>query len=496
MNLSTARSVLRAKEIGVRKVIGAGRGELVAQFLSESVLMCWIATLLAFGLTWMAFPWLNEVSGQNLSIDILLRWEILLPLLLMPFVIGILSGIYPALFLSSFQPVKVLKGFSKVGGGGVSLRQVLVVAQFSISIILIISTLVVYQQLQYMKNKELGYQREHVITFSSTEAVASNFDAFRNKLLSNAHVKEVGRSTLIPTGRLLDGMGAQINRGDSLIPVKANLRFVRTDDHFYSTYGIQLVAGRNFSTDFGSDTSSFIINETALEVLGLSSAEDAIGKEFQYGNRQGRLVGVVNDFHFESMHQRILPIVFYKSLSSQSYGNISVKISGENVPAALAHIEKTWSNFAPEIPYDYSFMDETYARQYNSEQRQGIVFTIFACIAIAIACLGLFGLSAFTISQRVKEIGIRKVLGADTTTIVSLLSKDFMKLVLLAALIAFPLAWYAMHLWLEDFAYRIEIPLWVFPAAGIVAAVVAFLTISCQTVKAASANPVKNLRTE
>ena len=496
MNLSTARSVLRAKEIGVRKVIGAGKGELVAQFLSESVLMCWLATLIAFCITWITLPWLNKVSGQDLSIDILLRWGVMIPLLLMPFLVGIFSGIYPALFLSSFQPIKVLKGFAKVGGRGVSFREVLVVAQFSISIILIISTLIVYQQLQYMKNKSLGYEREHVITFTNTEAVASNFDAFRTQLQSSVHVKEVSRSSIIPTGRLLDGMGSQINRGDSLAPTTANLRFVRADNEFFPTYDIKLVAGRNFSTSFGPDTAAFIINETAVEVLGLKSAEDALGREFQYGNRMGRLVGVVKDFHFESMHQRIMPMVFFKSLNPQNYGNVSVKIAGENVAAALEHLDKTWRSFAPDIPYEYSFMDETYARLYESEQRQGMVFTIFACIAIIIACLGLFGLSAFTISQRVKEIGIRKVLGADISSLVALISKDFLKLVVIAALIAFPLAWWGMHKWLEDFAYRIDIPLWVFAAAGIIATLVAFLTISYQAIKAAMANPVKNLRTE
>jgi putative ABC transport system permease protein len=231
-------------------------------------------------------------------------------------------------------------------------------------------------------------------------------------------------------------------------------------------------------------------------VLGLASAEEAIGKGFQYGGRKGQLVGVVRDFHFESMHQRILPMVFFKSLNPDSYGQVSVKITGNDVAAGLAHVEKTWHAFAPDTPFEYTFLDDTYARLYQSEQRQGAIFTLFACIAIAIACLGLFGLSAFTIGQRTKEIGIRKVLGAETSTIVALLSKDFLKLVGIAALIAFPLAWWAMQQWLQDFAYRIDIPLWAFVASGLVAALIAFLTISLQALKAARANPVKNLRTE
>ena len=501
MNLSTARSVLRAKEIGVRKVIGAGKGELVTQFLSESVLISWIATILAFAFTWLAFPWLNRLSGLDLSIDILLDWRVLLPLLLLPFLVGLLSGLYPALFLSSFQPVKVLKGFSKVGKSGVSFRQALVVIQFSISIILIIGTVVVYKQLQYMQEKALGFQREHVVTLSNNTSLAPAFETFRAELQASPAITEVGRSSLIPTERLLNAAGSQISRGDSLAPTKADIKFVTADNHFFSTYGIDVLAGRNFSADFGPDTSSFIINEAALSVLGLKSAEEAIGKEFQYGSRNGRLVGVVNDFHFESLHQRILPMVFFKSINpsgigSAGYGKISIKVTGESLAAGLAHIEKSWRTFVPDTPYEYSFLEDTYARLYAAEKRQGAVFTLFSCIAIAIACLGLFGLSAFTISQRVREIGIRKVLGAETSSLVTLLSKDFLKLVLLAALIAFPLAWYAMSKWLEDFAYRIDIPLWVFLAAGVIATLIAFLTISFQAIKAATANPVNNLRTE
>ena len=496
MNLSTARSVLRAKEIGVRKVIGAGKGELITQFLSESVLISWLAAVFAIGITLVSLPLLNQVLGQNLSIGILMRAEVLIPLFLVPFAVGIFSGFYPAVFLSSFQPVKVLKGFFKAGSGGVSLRQALVTAQFTISIILIISTLVVYQQLQYMQDKSLGFDRDHMVTFPVSAAVSGNFDAFRNELLANLHIKEAGRSSRIPTGRLLDGGDSQINRGDSLSPLKANLRSVRADDQFFSAYGITLAKGRMFSANFGIDTSAFIINEAAVGTLGLKSVEDAIGKEFMYGDRKGRLVGVIRDFHFESLHQRIVPMVFFKAGSGADYNHVSVKISGKDIPSALSHLEKTWNSFDPEIPLEYTFLNDHYARLYLAEQRQGTVFSIFACIAIAIACLGLFGLSAFTISQRVKEIGIRKVLGAENATIVALLSKDFLKLILVAALIAFPLAWYAMHTWLEEFAYRIDMPLWAFFVAATSAALIAFLTIGYQAIKAATANPVKNLRTE
>ncbi len=497
MNLSTARSILRAREIGVRKTIGASRSELIRQFLSESILISWIATLMAFGLTALTLPWLSKMSGQSLTPDILLQWRVIVPLLLVPFVVGIISGIYPALFLSSFQPVKVLKGIMKVDGGKVSLRKTLVVVQFSISIILIVSTVIVFEQLRYMQNKSLGFNKDHVITLPYNSALTERYDAFRTELIANALVKEAGRSSRIPTSRLLDAMGSRINRGDSLAPTNADIKMVRIDAGFAPTYGVKMVAGRNLSREKGlGDTSSYILNEAAVKILGLQSNEDAIGKGFQYGGRKGEIVGVASDFHFESLHQRILPMVFFMPVSQNSYGSISMKVAGNNMKAALAHVENTWKKFLPEIPYDYTFMDENFDRLYQAESRQGNIFTVFACIAIIIACLGLFGLSAFAITQRIKEIGIRKVLGASVGNIVSLLSKDFLKLVAVAALIAFPLSWWAMHKWLQDFAYRIDIPWWVFLVAGIVAAIVAFVTISLQAVKAATANPVKNLRTE
>ncbi len=495
MNLSTARSVLRAKEIGVRKVVGARKQELIAQFLSESVLVCWIATILAFVLTWLTLPFLNKLSGQNLSIDILLPWKILLPLILVPFVVGLLSGLYPAMFLSSFQPIRVLKGIISVGGTSLSFRKILVVVQFAISIVLIISTAIAFQQLRYMQGKSLGFDKEHIVTLSYNSGLTPQYESFKTELLANSNVKAIARSSRIPTGRLLDAMGSQINRGDSLSPTQADIKFVVGDEDYLPTYGLKMVAGRGFSKSFGMDTSAFLINEAAVKVLNLKSPDDAIGKQFQYGRRKGQLVGVFNDFHFESMHQRILPLVMFVSANPNNYGRLTVKLSA-NVKAGLAHIETTWKKFLPDIPFEYTFLDEKFSQLYQSEQRQETIFTSFAFIAIFIACLGLFGLSAFAISQRIKEIGIRKVLGADVSSIVALLSKGFLKLVLVAAVIAFPLAWYAMNSWLQDFAYRISIPWWVFLFAAAIAATVAFFTISFQALKAATANPVKNLRTE
>ncbi|MGB8194457.1 MAG: FtsX-like permease family protein, partial [Chitinophagaceae bacterium] len=496
MNLSTARSALRAREIGVRKVVGAQRKEIIAQFLSESILVSFVALIIALALTWVSLPWLNKLSGQQLDVNILFKWQVFVPVILVPFVVGTLSGIYPALFMSSFRPVMVLKGLFRPGGGNISFRQVLVTLQFAISIILIISTAVVFQQLRFMQKKSLGFDREHVVTLPYNNGLNERFDAFRNDLLANTNIKDAGRSSRIPTGRLLDAMGSQIDRGDSLAPTNADIKFVLADHDFVTTYGVKIVAGRNFSRDFSLDTSSFLLNEAAASVLGMKSNEEVIGKNFQYGGRRGKIIGVFNDFHFESMHQKILPLVLMVPRVANGYGNISVKIAGNNLQAALGHIEKTWHKFLPETPYQYTFLDENFDRLYQSEQRQGTIFTVFACIAIFIACLGLFGLSAFAITQRIKEIGIRKVLGANVSTIVTLLSKDFMKLVVIASIIAFPIAWYAMRSWLEDFAYRINIPWWLFLMAGILAAFVALFTISFQAIKAALANPVKSLRTE
>jgi putative ABC transport system permease protein len=291
-------------------------------------------------------------------------------------------------------------------------------------------------------------------------------------------------------------MGASLSSGDSLAPVNADIKFVTADQDFLNTYGVKVVAGRGFSRDFMSDTSSFVINEAAAKVLGFKSYNDAIGVNFGYGGRKGKLIGVINDFHFESMHQRIVPLVLLLPGNLGNFNRISLKLSGSNLPSTLGYIEKTWKKFLPDTPYQSSFLDENFARLYAAEQKQKTLLIIFAFLAIFIACLGLFGLSAFAISQRIKEIGIRKVLGADISTIVALLSKDFLKLVAISALPAFGVAYFFMYKWLQDFAYRISMPWWIFFVAAVVAAAIALITISFQAIKAAIANPVKSLRTE
>jgi len=494
MNLSTARSALRAREIGVRKVVGAQRKEIITQFLSESVMITAVALVLALALTWLTLPLVSTISHQELSMKTLQHPAILTVILLLPFIIGILSGIYPALFMSSFNPSTVLKGSFKIGKGNISFRQVLVVAQFAISIILIVATVVVFRQLTYMQQVFLGYSREHILTIPYNGALSTSYESFRAELLKNPSIKNAGRSSRIPTGRLLDDLNAQILSGDSLVPLKIDLKFITTDVDFIPTYGIAMAAGRNFSHEYKTDSANFIINETAVNLMGWESPDKAIGKDISYGGVRGKIVGVARDFHFESMHQKIIPLIMTDA--RKYFGFLSVKMTGQNIGPTIDYIERLWKKYVPESPFQSSFFDERFDQMYASESEQATIFTTFSCIAIFIACLGLFGLSAFAISQRIKEIGIRKVLGASVPQIVSMISKDFLKLVVIATVIAFPVAWYAMHNWLQDFAYRISMAWWIFLVAGALAAIVALVTISVQAIKAGMANPVKSLRSE
>jgi putative ABC transport system permease protein len=497
MNLATARSALRAREIGIRKTVGADRTELILQFLSESVLISWMAMILAFCLTTLILPLMGGLAGRTLSMGVLTPARVWLPLVLLPFMVGILSGLYPAMVLSGFKPVKVLKGIFKAGNSDLSLRRVLVVFQFSISIVLIIATWIVFRQIGYMLNKPLGYNKDYLVVTNYQNDLDKTFDAFRNQLLADPHVQSVSRSSRIPTGRLLDEQGVYIMGSDSLVPVNVNLKYVVADENFIPTLGIHMVTGRNFSKAYGTDTASFIINESAVVALGYKTPRNALGKAMSYGGQKGNVIGVMSDIYFESLHQQITPLLLtYPGKDNSQYGKITVKLSGSDVPVALEHLQRTWRTFAPEKALDYVFLDNRFENLYKAETRQGTIFTLFAGIAIFIACLGLLGLSAFTISQRVKEIGIRKVLGAGTGSIVRLISTDFMKLVFFAALIAFPVAWYATHQWLQGYAYRINVPWWIFGAAGLISLGIAFATISIQTIRAARTNPVKNLRSE
>ncbi|GEO04560.1 ABC transporter permease [Adhaeribacter aerolatus] len=498
MNLSTARSSIRAKEIGVRKVMGATQPHLVVQFLAESMLFALLAVFIALLLTKLMLPVMNSFTGRELSFTIQNSWLLALAMVGLAALVGLLAGSYPALFLASFQPVKVLKGKLTTGKNSISLRKVLVILQFAISVVLLVSTAVVYKQLSYLRNRALGLDKDHIVNlnYNSTQ-LGPKYEAFRQELLSNAAIKEVGRSIGVPSDRLLNSMGnARLQTADSMAASPVAFQYLGIDQDFIQTYKIKLLAGRNFSETYPTDDSmAFLLNESGAKLLGLNNPQEGIGRSLEYGNRKGRLVGVLQDFHFESMHEKIKPIIFIIP-DGRQYSDISVKLQGNNIAAGLAHLEKTWKKFLPENPFDYNFLDESFGRLYEAEQKQGLLFTIFAGIAILIACLGLFGLASFATEQRTKEIGIRKVLGASVSGIVTMLSKDFLKLVLLANIIAWPLAWYGMHRWLQDFAYRTTISWWIFGVAAVLALVVALLTVSSHATKAAVANPVKALKTE
>ncbi len=498
VNLSTAFSLSRAREIGVRKSAGALRIQIAGQFLSESVLLTIGATVLAMILAAGAIPLLKQTLGIVLIPSLLSVWYIPLLLLGVALATGVLAGLYPAFFLSSFRPVEALKGNLQTGSRNVSMRKVLVVAQFCISIVLLVGTGVIYRQLNFLQHKELGLDKEHVVTMVQNRDLIPKWETFRAELLNNPNVLNACRSSRLPAGQLLDDVGGtSVQIGDTMSPLTTTLKMIAVDMDFVPTYNIPLAAGRSFSRDFATDsTQSFLLNETAARAIGWKTPGDAIGKKLVYGGREdAQVVGILKDFHFESLHSEIIPMIFFIPRQRNNLFRISIK-TGTNVQAALAHIESTWKRFNPDNPFEYSFLDEDFGRLYEAEMRQGQLFTVFSGLAILIACLGLFGLATFAAHKRTKEIGIRKVLGASVTGITGLLAKDFLKLVGLAIVIASPVAWYIMRAWLADFPYRIAIGWQVFAAAGAISVCIAFFTVGFQSVKAALMNPVRSLRSE
>jgi len=492
MNLATARSAGRAKEVGMRKVVGALRTQLIGQFLSESILLVLLSLSIALVLVHFFLPLLNDFTQKQLSFQQLLDPVFLGVLTGITLLTGLVAGSYPAFFLTSFRPLGVLKGQISSAMRTGRLRQALVVTQFAIAIVLMISTAVVYNQMTYIQNYRLGYAKDQVLLLSDVGDSTTNYETLRQQLIQTGSVGDMGRSSRIPSSRLLDSWDASVSKGDSMAPVALNLRGLRIDYDFLSAYQIRLAAGRNFSRSYGTDTSMIILNETAVRQLGWTP-EQAIGKAFRYGPTNGQVIGVTKDFHFESLHQQMSAIAMV--LSTDNFNWISVPLKG-NIPTALQRVEAVWKQYFPGRPFDYQFLDERFDRLYAREQTQQILFSIFSGVAILISCMGLFGLSMFMAEQRTKEIGIRKVLGASEASLVALFSRDFMQLVLVALVIASPIAWYAMHNWLKDFAYRTTIHWWVFVLTGGMTVLIALLTVSFQSIKAALMNPVKSLRSE
>ncbi len=496
VNLSTARATKRAKEVGLRKVVGAFRTQLIYQYLSESVVTALLALLLSAGISILTIERLNAFTNKQLTLDLFQNPTMGIGLLLFALVIGILAGIYPAFVISSFRPAITLKGQSGLAPGKSLLRKGLVVAQFSISIVLIIGTLIIFKQLEFLNSRSLGYDKDQVVTLPYYSELSDGYDAFYNEVTNVTSIQNVSRSSRTPTGRLLDSYGSpRVLQGDSLSEIDIDLKSISTDTEFFDTYGVGLSAGRVFSKEIPTDDSlAFIINEAAAKDIGWENPEAYIDREFQYAEVKGKLIGIVKDFHFESLHQQITPMIFLQR--NNNYNALSVNIKGKEMKQGLEHLEKVWKSFLPSRPFEYQFVSERYRNLYAMEQKQSQLFTVFAGLAILIASLGLFGLATFNTLQRIKEIGIRKVMGASVTNILTLLSKEIIVLVLLANLIAWPIAWFFMKQWLDTFAYHIEMDGLLYILAACMAIVVAILTVSTQTIKAAMSNPAKTLRYE
>lgn len=485
VNLSTARSSIRAKEVGVKKTLGAARPMLVRQFLVESVFTSLLAMIVAVGLAEGLLTVFEKITGQPILATLFIDWRYVLLLGGLSVFTGLLAGSYPSFYLTGFQPVKILKGKFALPGN-LRLRSGLVVFQFTIAAALMIGSLVVYQQLQYMQQTDKGFDQEGVLNVNNIQTLGDQSEAFRQELHRFPQVVASSFNDRVPADNFLWMYTYKTPEMEESI----TLQTFPADENFLPTLGLRLTAGRNFSKDMASDSSAVILNQAAVEALGLVG-KNPIGAVVNEGGY--RVAGVVQDFNFQSLREKIEPAVM--TFGAQGF-RLSVKLSGRKMADFLAALDVTWQKFSPGDPIQYTFLDENFAKLATQEKMLGQAVAFFTTLAILIACLGLFGLAASTAEQRTKEIGIRKVLGASVAGIVGLLSKDFLKLVLIALVFAAPMAWYFMKNWLNGFAYRIDIPWWVFVLAGILAMGVAFLTVSFQSVRAAIANPVKSLKTE
>jgi putative ABC transport system permease protein len=493
MNLSTAGATKRNKEVGVKKVLGSRKNQLVQQFLTESFISTAVSMVLAVVLVLVALPFFNQLSGKGLEAAFLLNPNVLISLLILAIAITLLAGSYPAFFLSSIKPISALKNKVVSGGRSKGIRSGLVVFQFVISASLILAIIVVNQQMSYIQNKEIGYDRDQLLVLRDSRLLGTNENAFKNQILTDPRVQSVTMSAFVPAGPTDNNMTG-VYPGQRYEEVRRTI-FYQVDAQYIPTMGMELVAGRNFSDKLGSDSLNVIVNETAIKIFGLE--ENPLGQTLTANAGNDRketltIIGVVKDFHFKSLHETIAPLI----MLNNPYGGLIVKGKTKDMAGLIASIENKWKSFQVEEPFSYGLLDELYNETYVREQKMGSILKIFGMLTIFVACLGLFGLVTFTAEQRVKEIGVRKVLGANVTEIVSLLSKDLIILVAISFVIAFPLGYYMMDQWLQDFAYKIEIQWWVFALAGVTTLLIAFFTMSFKTIKSALANPVDSLRSE
>ncbi len=488
INLSTAKSANRAKEVGLRKVVGSTRFSLINQFLAESMLYSAVSFVVGSLLAWALLPYFNTLASTTLTMPWLSLWFIPV-ILLASVIVGTLAGIYPAFYLSSFKPVSVLKGAISAGSKNSVLRNGLVVFQFTASIILIICTFVIYNQTQYILNRDIGFNKDQVLMLQGTNTLGdAGVKNLKQDLLKLSSVKSVSVSDYLPVEGTKRNGNTLYNEGKSKVETGAQSQFWLIDHDYLKTFGVKLLEGSNFSAD--DHSGGVIVNQMMIKTLNI---KNPIGKAISHGGDRMPIIGVVKDFNYESMKEQIKPLALYYGISPSI---VSVKVSGGDMKNTIDQISSVWKNLSPSQPIRYVFLDERFANMYADVQRMGSIFTSFAVLAIIIACLGLFALAAFMAEQRSREIGIRKVLGASVQSITSLLSLDFIKLVAIAIVIASPIAWWAMTKWLQDFSYRILIGWWVFVLAGIFAIIIALLTVSFQSIKAAIANPIKALRSE
>ncbi|MDB5229873.1 MAG: hypothetical protein JWN76_678 [Chitinophagaceae bacterium] len=497
-NLSTAQAAGRSAEVGMRKVMGAGKMQVFYQFICESFLLTLIAVITGVVLSLILLPYFNQLSGQELTTGVLFHPVTIISLLLLAIIVAFMAGAYPAIVLSNGKIIQVLKsGFNFTGGS--TLRKTLIVFQFTISIFLIIATIVILQQLSYVRNKDLGYDKEHILVLPVDRKMSPDYDAIRAAIASAPNVVSVAGAYETPTDI---GWGDGMHKGTGDNEKSVTVNAFPVDEHIVKTLGLRIIAGsdytnadvQQFDTSNGGENLhyTYMLNESAVKALGWTPQE-AIGKTITKG-RSGVVKAVIKDFHLHSFHEPINPLVVF--LDKRMVLSMFVKISGKDVQSTLNSLQKVWKQRVTHRPFDYHFLDEEYDAMYKTEQRTAGVFTTFASLAILLACLGLFALTAYTMVQRTKEIGIRKVLGATIPDILSLVSKDFLKLVILALVIAVPVGYYATNKWLDNFSYKISITPWVFIIAGLATIIIAFITISAQAIKTAMANPVKSLRTE
>ncbi|MFT6794927.1 MAG: putative ABC transport system permease protein [Maribacter sp.] len=496
MNLSTAHSLKRAKEVGVRKTLGSNKIELIRQFLVESGLVSFLSLALALVLALIALPFFNTLADKDISIPFKspIFWLILLGSVA---VLGLFSGSYPAFFMSRFKPVKVLKGGGQSSVGGGKIRNSLVVFQFAISVFLIVSTLVVYQQLTYIQGKDLGFSKDQVLIVNDIYTAGDKVTTFKEQVKQLGFVKNATLSSFFPTPSSRSDTTFSPDTGETTQENAVSMQTWSVDYDYVTTMGFELVAGRDFDKNFGNDSTSIIINEKAVRVMKMSPQE-ALGKRYTPGFASENptyftIIGVMKDFHIASLKEDIDAVSLH--LGDGAYA-MAVKIEAGDFPNAITQIEGIWNSIVPGEPFDYYFMEDAFDNTYQSERRLGNIFIIFTVLSLLIACLGLFGLAAFNAEKRTKEIGVRKVLGASVGQISMKLTLDFLKLVAIAILISLPLGWFAMDKWLEDFSYRINIPWWIFVLAAFLAVLISVVTVSYQSIKAAIANPVKSLRTE